>query len=120
MGEIKEELVHTSGFGRFYTKDDEKFMRFSLSDWDYMHPTGLLAIEATVAIAPVEPDEDKFVITPSGPIMTRCTDAGTSTWKVHHDVLYGIYWLKCNGYEEISTADYCDKWGSWRWLYDLK
>ena len=114
-----DEIVHTSGFGRFYTKDNEEFRRFTLSDWDYTESTELLIMKATVAIAPVEPDGPKFIINPSGPVVTRETPAGKSVWKVHHDILFGFYWLKCNGYEEIPTAEYCDKWYEWRWLYEL-
>ena len=112
------EIVHTSGFGRFYTKDDEEFRRFTVSSWDYDDSTKLLIMKAKVSIAPVEPDGPKFVHNPSGPIETRETDIGTSIWKVEHDVLYGFYWLKCNGYKEIPTKDYCDKWAEWRWMHE--
>ena len=112
------EIVHTSGFGSFYTKDDEEFMSFTLSDWDYDLSTELLIIKAKVTIAPVSPDGPDFVITPTGREMTREINIGESIWKVSHETLYGAYWLKCNGYERIPSKDYYECWKRFRWMHE--
>ena len=117
---MDETIVHARGFGSFYTKDDEEFMRFSLSDWDYVEATGLLVVKAEVIIAPVEPDGEEFVTTSSGREMIRETNIGVNNWKVKHDVVFGSYWLACNGYKEMLTKEYYDKWKSNRWLYEIE
>ena len=113
-----DKIVHTSGFGSFYTKDDEEFMTFTLSAWDYNLSTELLTMKAEVTIAPVSPDGPKFVTTPTGREMTREINIGESIWKVSHETLYGAYWLRCNGYERIPSKDYYECWKRFRWMHE--